>query len=133
MEDDMQKPLLNWVLLYVDNTQKSAAFYTRLLGQPPVDAPGDPDAFVMYALPTGWMLGLWHKGEVEPPANPVGGSEVSFTEPSDAAVQQRHDEWVAAGIRIAQSPTRMDFGMTFTALDPDGHRLRVFAPPASPA
>jgi hypothetical protein len=25
----------------------------------------------------------------------------------------------------------MDFGRTFVALDPDGHRLRVFAPAAS--
>ncbi len=29
---------------------------------------------------------------------------------------------------IAQPPTAMDFGLTFVALDPDGHRLRVFAP-----
>jgi hypothetical protein len=27
-------------------------------------------------------------------------------------------------------PTKMDFGTTFVALDPDGHRLRVFAPAA---
>jgi hypothetical protein len=27
-----------------------------------------------------------------------------------------------------QSPIAMDFGFTFTAVDPDGHRLRVFAP-----
>jgi catechol 2,3-dioxygenase-like lactoylglutathione lyase family enzyme len=29
-----------------------------------------------------------------------------------------------------QSPTELDFGRTFVALDPDGHRLRVFAPAA---
>ena len=27
----------------------------------------------------------------------------------------------------------MDFGRTFVALDPDGHRLRVFAPREEPA
>jgi hypothetical protein len=27
----------------------------------------------------------------------------------------------------------MDFGCTFVALDPDGHRLRVFAPSAPPS
>jgi predicted enzyme related to lactoylglutathione lyase len=32
------------------------------------------------------------------------------------------------GVAIAQKPVEMDFGYTFTALDPDGHRLRVFAP-----
>jgi predicted enzyme related to lactoylglutathione lyase len=36
--------------------------------------------------------------------------------------------WQALGARIAQAPTRMDFGFTAAALDPDGHRLRVFAP-----
>ena len=29
------------------------------------------------------------------------------------------------------APTAMDFGFTFVALDPDGHRLRVFAPGAA--
>jgi predicted enzyme related to lactoylglutathione lyase len=31
-------------------------------------------------------------------------------------------------MKIVQPPTRMEFGYTCTALDPDGHRLRVFAP-----
>jgi hypothetical protein len=34
---------------------------------------------------------------------------------------------VKRGLPIAQAPTAMDFGPTFVALDPDGHRLRVFA------
>jgi predicted enzyme related to lactoylglutathione lyase len=36
--------------------------------------------------------------------------------------------WQSFGARIAQPPTRMDFGFTGVALDPDGHRLRVFVP-----
>jgi hypothetical protein len=35
---------------------------------------------------------------------------------------------VKLGLRIIQEPVKMDFGFTFTAADPDGHRLRVFAP-----
>ena len=54
----------NFVILYVDNPSVSVAFYSGVLGGPPVEA----------------------------------------------------------------SPTFMDFGYTFTAKDPDGHRLRVFAP-----
>ncbi len=30
------------------------------------------------------------------------------------------------GLTIAQAPSDMDFGRTFVALDPDGHRLRVY-------
>ena len=29
---------------------------------------------------------------------------------------------------VEPPPTDMDFGHTFVALDPDGHRLRVFSP-----
>ena len=29
------------------------------------------------------------------------------------------------GIKVVQEPTEMDFGYTFTALDPEGHRIRV--------
>ena len=36
---------------------------------------------------------------------------------------------VCCGSKIRyQAPTDLDFGRTFVALDPDGHRLRVFAP-----
>ena len=35
-----------------------------------------------------------------------------------------------ASLAIAQAPATLDFGHTFVALDPDGHRLRVFAPGA---
>jgi hypothetical protein len=29
---------------------------------------------------------------------------------------------------VLQRPVDLDFGRTFVVLDPDGHRLRVFAP-----
>ena len=35
-------------------------------------------------------------------------------------------DWRAQGLRILQSITDMDFGRTFVALDPDGHRLRAY-------
>ncbi len=44
------------------------------------------------------------------------------------ALNQRHLDWSLRGLPILQAPTNMDFGRTFVALDPDGHRLRVFAP-----
>jgi predicted enzyme related to lactoylglutathione lyase len=48
--------------------------------------------------------------------------------PDATAVEATHADWSKRGLTIAQPPTRMDFGHTFVALDPDGHRLRVFAP-----
>ena len=45
---------------------------------------------------------------------------------------QRVDElfadWGARKLTVAQAPEEMDFGYTFVVLDPDQHRLRVFAP-----
>jgi predicted enzyme related to lactoylglutathione lyase len=124
----MTNPNLNWILLYVTDTLASAQFYSRLLGVDPVAMPKSPTDFVMFSLPSGWTLGLWQKDEVEPKATSPGGTEISFTEGNADAVKKRHADWARDGIKIAQEPTKMDFGLTFTALDPDGHRLRVFAP-----
>lgn len=125
----MTRPLLNWILLYVENPRRSAGLYDRLLGASPVIPPQADTDFVMYALPNGLILGLWARAHVSPDPTMPGGAEVSFTEPDEAAVHARHAEWRALGLDIIQPPTHLDFGFTFTARDPDGHRLRVFAPP----
>jgi catechol 2,3-dioxygenase-like lactoylglutathione lyase family enzyme len=116
----------NFLILYVDSPANSAAFYEQLLGRKPLDAsPG----FVLFALDNGLKLGLWARSAVQPQANVRGGGhELCFAVKDDAGVDQLHSLWRELGLPIAQSPTRMDFGYTFTALDPDEHRLRVFAP-----
>ncbi len=112
------------VVFYVRSTAQSVDFYTRLLGQPPVEqSPG----FAMFALGPGLMLGLWAIPGVLPPATPAGGAELVFALPSAAEVKARHAAWNALSVPMAQMPAALDFGYTFTALDPDGHRLRVFA------
>jgi hypothetical protein len=77
------------------------------------------------------MLGLWSRHTVEPAAQAgAGAAEIAFTVPDAESVRMTHADWAARGIRIAQAPTAMDFGHSFVGLDPDGHRLRVFAPAA---
>ena len=118
----------SFVLLYVANPPKSAAFYADLLGRPPVET---SPTFAMLPLRDGVMLGLWSRETVKPPAESHGqDSEIAFTVADADAVRAAHDDWKRRGLRIAQAPTAMDFGTTFVALDPDGHRLRVFAPTA---
>ncbi len=122
----MQNP--NFFILYVDNPQASTKFYADLLERQPVDA---TPTFAMFALDSGVMLGLWSRSEVAPAAQAAGGGgELAFTLADAAAVNFMHADWRRRGLRIAQEPTDMDFGHTFVALDPDGHRLRVFAPVA---
>ena len=114
----------SYVLLYVTDPLASAGFYTRLLGTEPVEkAP----TFVLYVTPAGMKLGLWLRAEVEPRVMAVaGGSEVCVTVGSPGEVDRLFALWTGFGVTMAQAPVKMDFGYTFVALDPDGHRLRVF-------
>jgi catechol 2,3-dioxygenase-like lactoylglutathione lyase family enzyme len=117
---------INFVLLYVESPAASAAFYQKLLGRPPVE---QSPTFAMFAMDSGVMLGLWSRHTVEPAAAATGGgSEIAVTVRDIAAVDRTHTEWKGLGLRILQEPTNLDFGRTFVALDPDGHRLRVFFP-----
>ena len=118
----------NFVILYVDSPAASAAFYADLLGKPPVES---SPTFAMFALESGVMLGLWSRHSVEPAATAsAGGGEIAFTVADVDAVHAAHADWRKRGLTVIQAPTRLDFGHTFVALDPDGHRLRVFAPAA---
>ena len=122
-------PDFSLVILYVDNPPASAAFYAGLLGREPMET---SPTFAMLPLSDGAALGLWSRHTVEPAAAAKGGgAEIAFTVPDPEAVRRTHEAWAERGLAIAQQPTAMDFGTTFVALDPDGHRLRVFAPAAS--
>lgn len=116
----MLVPNLKYVLLFVADPLKSGEFYEHILGLKPVEkAP----TFVMFALPNEVMLGLWSSKTAEPvvTAQP-GASEIVFT---TDFVDELYEQWSTLGIPMAQPPTTMDFGRTFVALDPDGHRIRV--------
>ena len=115
----------NFVILYVDSPAKSAEFYADLLEKKPLEASA---TFAMFALDSGVMLGLWSKHTVQPAAKAAGGGgELAFSVSDSDVVESMHADWSAKGLVIEQAPTDMDFGRTFVALDPDGHRLRVLS------
>ncbi|MGN6304153.1 MAG: VOC family protein [Mesorhizobium sp.] len=117
-------PAPNFVILYVDSPEKSGAFYAALLGRQPVEASA---TFVLFVFDNGFKLGLWSRHTVEPAAQAAGGgAEVVIAVDTSATVDATHADWAARGLTIAQAPSDMDFGRTFVALDPDGHRLRVY-------
>ena len=116
----------HFILLHVSQPAASAAFYSRLLGRPPLES---SPTFAMFALDDGLMLGLWLRPEVQPAsAGAAGASEICFVAEGEAEVEATHLRWKSQDVQILQAPTQMDFGYTCTAADPDGHRLRVFAP-----
>lgn len=115
----------NFILLYVDRPEASADFYTGLLGKTPVER---SPTFALFVLASGMKLGLWSKHTVEPAApSAFGGAELAFQVDDHAKVDAVHADWAARGLPIAQAPTDLDFGRSFVALDPDGHRLRVYS------
>ncbi len=116
---------LDYILLAVRDPLGSAGLYTRLLGAEPVEK---SPTFVLYVTGNGGKIGLWRADGMQPAAKPAGGAEISFTEPDKAALLATYDAWKSLGLTILQPPTDMDFGFTFTAEDPDGHRLRPFVP-----
>ncbi|MBL4645614.1 MAG: drug:proton antiporter [Hyphomicrobiales bacterium] len=116
----------NFLILYVDDAQKSSKFYTELLGVPIAQ---EMDGFAMMPLREGVMLGLWSKDQVEPKITSGGGNtEICFDVADADELNALHDNWKKRGLPIVQAPTQMDFGLTFVATDPDGHRLRPVFP-----
>jgi catechol 2,3-dioxygenase-like lactoylglutathione lyase family enzyme len=124
MENAMPDPA--FVLLYVADAVASATFYSDLLGRKPVES---SPSFAMFVLERDVKLGLWSRDTVEPPATMTGGgAELAIAMPDADAVRATHADWSRRKLAIIQEPTRMEFGLTFVAVDPDGHRLRVYAP-----
>ena len=119
-------PDCTYVLLYVADPLISARFYATLLDRQPVE---QSPTFAMLPMAPGMMLGLWARHTVEPRAIAATGcGELAIPVAGIPAVEELHRQWIAQGITIAQPPTAMDFGFTFVGLDPDGNRIRVFAP-----
>ncbi|MGY2050919.1 VOC family protein [Methylobacterium sp. JK268] len=113
------------VLLYVTDPAASRRFYASVLAREPVEVSA---TFVLFVLPSGLSLGLWGASGVAPrPEATGGGAELGFKLASAAAVDAAHTVWEARGARILMPPTDLDFGRSFLAADPDGHRLRVYA------
>lgn len=120
----MQDP--DFMLLYVDDAARSGTFYANLLDREPIE---NAPAFKLFALASGLKLGLKSRHTVEPiaPAR-AGAAELVFAVQDAAAVDAAHRDWRDRGLTILQPPAAEVFGRTFVACDPDGHRLRVFAP-----
>jgi predicted enzyme related to lactoylglutathione lyase len=119
---------VSFIIVYVDDVAASEAFYASILGRSAIDS---SPTFAMLPAGANLRLGLWKRDGVEPPANDAGGSEIAITAADEAEVDRLFAEWRARGVRIVQPPKRMDFGYTFVGTDPDGSRLRVFAPAAA--
>jgi predicted enzyme related to lactoylglutathione lyase len=114
----------NFILLHVNSVAESSRFYQTLMNTPPVET---STTFAMFVLPGGFKLGLWDQRGVAPATSgTTGASEIVFSCETDGEVDAVHQDWSRKSVTILQAPATMDFGRTFTAADPDGHRIRVY-------
>ncbi len=117
----------NLVILYVNDARRSTDFYTGLLDCVPVEA---TEHFALFALNPAFRFGVWSRSDVQPKVSGTqssGGGEIAIPVADVAQVDALYADWSARQIAVAQAPVMMEFGYTFTVLDPDGHRLRIYA------
>lgn len=115
----------NSLILYVDDVDRSTAFYRDILKAEPVETFQD---FSVFVLTDGFVVGLQSKHAIDPKPQPAfGGFELSFSDATKEEVDSLYADWTAKGVEMVLEPTTLEFGYTFVAADPDGHRLRVCA------
>jgi len=117
--------LSNFPIFYVDDVPASVNFYRPLFEREPVDL---QDNFALFVSESGNKLGLWAWHDVAPKSDKVAKASMEIAiEVSNLITLQIHfRKWSELGVEIIQDISVMDFGSSFTVLDPDGHRLRVF-------
>lgn len=114
------------VVFYVEDIESSKSFYAKVF-----DAKSNvlSPTFVFIPLLSNLSLGLKQLDQTVPPANKSGGgTELSLIVENEVELNELYLEWRSKEVRFFQQPTELVFGKTFVALDPDEHRIRVFAP-----
>lgn len=118
----------NMILLYVKDPEKSATFYTSLLEHAPTVV---YPTYAAFEFDNGLNLALWSTQAKDFVSSGSGQrSEIAFMVPDTNTVRALYDRWKAASVVIEQPLHEAVFGLTFVALDPDDHRIRVCIPDA---
>ena len=113
----------NQLLFYVKNPLTSSLFYEKIFSKKPVVS---HPTYVAFSFANGLTFSLWSTQA----KNFVSGGaghwmELSFMVNDEQAVQGLRAQWEKLEITIEQDLHEAVFGLTFVALDPDGHRIRV--------
>ena len=116
----------NLLLFYVKDPIKSAAFYEKIFNQKPVAA---FPTYVAFSFPNGLTFSLWSISAKDFVSSGNGHrSELAFLVPEEKEVRRLRETWGNLGVIIEQDLCVAAFGLTFVALDPDEHRIRVCIP-----
>ncbi|AFI90014.1 phenazine biosynthesis protein [Pectobacterium parmentieri] len=119
----MFKP--NSLIIYVEDVSLSTEFYKKILKSDPLET---YEEFSVFPLASEFILGIQSKSGIDPkPQAQFGGFEICLSDVTPDAVDTIYQEWKKLGVKFELEPINLEFGYTFVAIDPDGHRLRVCA------
>ncbi|WP_040162026.1 VOC family protein [Nigerium massiliense] len=116
-------PAPNLFLIYVQDAERSTAFYSDLFDiEPSFTSP----RYVAFEVAPSVLFAIWTgRNEHATPETPRT-SEIGLMVPrSAAAVDDIYQQWVAKGVRVVEEPRDDVFGRTFVVADPDGNLIRV--------
>jgi predicted enzyme related to lactoylglutathione lyase len=117
---------LNFIVVYVDDLEKSKAFYTDALGMTYMGAVSSATFATLRPSEGGAMVGLQSKASSKlPPGRETqpGSVELSF---EVADVDATCKLWKEKGVEILSEPIDLPFGRYFLAKDNEGHYLSAF-------
>ncbi|MBD0786274.1 VOC family protein [Vibrio sp. Y2-5] len=113
-------------VLYVKDIETSKAFYSDVF-----DCEGQvlSPTFVYFPLEIGTSIALKQLATADPSSTVTGGgTELSLLVKDSETLHQLFNQWQAKGVKFLQVPTNLVFGHSAVAIDPDGHRIRLFVP-----
>ena len=111
-------------VLYVENIEISKNFYTDTF-----ECDGEilSPTFISFPLGDGVSIELKQLAQVSPKAHITGGgTELSLMVDNSKILHRIYEQWKNKRVKFVQTPVELIFGITFVAIDPDGHRIRVF-------
>jgi len=115
---------MNAVTLYVQDLDASIAFYSQLLEREVHPIAEGLVVFIQYSES---RLILRSKASVHPYSHGVGGFELMFNAYTNSKVDAIFNKWKTDGVVICVPPAMTSYSYAFLALDPDGHRLKVYS------
>jgi predicted enzyme related to lactoylglutathione lyase len=116
---------MNFLGLVVKDVATATEFYTQKLGLKVNEKESIPNFYTQFDLNGGAIFGLINGFE-----QPGVDQAVDIALLADD-VNGTYAQWQAAGVEMISEPHDMPFGRTFLCRTPDGHVLRVYAPPGS--
>lgn len=116
----------NLLLFYVKNPLESALFYEKIFSTKPI---ASFPTYVAFSFENGFTFSLWSTQAKDFVSEGAGHrAELSFMVENEQRVRELRNQWGEFGVTIEQDLQEAVFGLTFVALDPDGHRIRVCMP-----